>query len=278
MVTTNAHNVLGMATKTVYLNDPINQAPEEDENKTEPLEPSENGEPTSANSNQEVDYKKRYDDLNIHVRNIKTSFENQISDLKSQLLNTTNKLVSETTTLPKMPKTPEEFKAFEAKYPELAGMITTAAMMVSANTTSAVDQKLKLLEEHQNALRAEKGVTELKKYHPDFEIIKDDPRFIEWFNMQTPGVKALIQSTIPKDIALGLDKFKEYAGIKTQVQKVEARKDATREVRTPNSRVQIGEGQKRTYTNAEINKMSITEFEKNKDDIIAAQYEGRITG
>lgn len=276
MTQTVAHNVLTGPTKTVYLNEPMNKQITEEENKTEPQDTPESVEPTPASNTQEETYKKRYDDLKGHYDRTKASYDAQLAELKTQVGALTDKAVTEKITNPQMPKTPEEWKAFSDKYPELAAMITTAAMMATANTSSVVAEKLKLLEEKQNALSAREGVVELKKYHPDFETIKDDPRFIEWFGMQTSAVKALIQSSNVKDIALGLDKFKEYAGIKTQSQKAEAKKDATRDVKTPTGRVQIGEGQKRTYTNAEIYKMPMSEFEKLQDDIKAAQYDGRI--
>lgn len=278
MVQTNAHNVLSAPSRTVYLNEPLDKTPDEPENKTEPQTESENTEPTSAKDNQEETYKKRYDDIKTHYDRTKSSYEARISELEVKLTDMTNKVVSEKVIAPQMPKTPDEWKAFSEKYPELAAMITTAAMMASANTSSVVAEKLKQLEDKQNALSAREGVEELKKYHPDFESIKDDPRFAEWFNMQPTEIKNLIRSPNPKVIAAGLDKFKEYAGIKTPAQKAEAKKDATRDVKIPTNRVQIGEGQKRTYTNAEIFKMSMPEFEKNAEDIKAAQYEGRIVG
>lgn len=276
-ISTTALNALTKPIGTVYLNEPMGK-PQEDESQTDPLEPAGTDEPTSATlTDEEKTYKKRYDDLKAHydkgINNAKAAFESQISELKQQVSELTTKAPA-----PEMPKTAEQFKEFQEKYPDLAANILTAAAMVSAKSSTAVEQKLKQLEEKQNAYSAEKGIAELKKYHPDFELIKDDPRFLEWFNMQEAEVKKLITSPNPKVIAKGLDLYKEYAGIKTPAQKAEAKKDATRDVKTPNNRVQIGEGQKRTYTNAEINKMDIKEFEKLQPDIIAAQYEGRIVG
>lgn len=277
MINTQAHNVLTSPTRTVYLNEPMDRPPEE-EDKTEPLEPSENGEPTSANLTQEEQtYKKRFDDATKYIRDLKASTESQINELKTQKSELTNKLLSEKVTAPDMPKTPDEFKAFQEKYPELAAHILTAATMVSKDTSTAVSLKLKELEDKQNAVDVREGIIELKKYHPDFETIKDDPRFHEWFKVQLPEVQAIIKSPNPKVVAMGLDIFKEFAGIKTPSQKTDIKKDATREVKAP-TRVQIGEGQKRTYTNAEIKSMSIKEFAKLEADIVAAQYDGRIVG
>jgi hypothetical protein len=277
-IQTAALNSLTQPIGTVYLNEPMNSIPQEDESQTEPLEPAGSDEPTSATlTDEEKTYKKRYDDLKTHYDRTKASFESQLSELKTQVSELTTKAI-EKVAAPEMPKTPDEFKAFQEKYPDLAANIMTAAMMAAAKSSSVVEQKLKQIEEKQNAYSAEKGVTELKKYHPDFETIKDDPRFIEWFNMQEVEVKNLIRSANPKVIARGLDLYKEYAGIKTPAIKAIDKKDATREVKTPTNRVQIGEGQKRTYTNAEIHRMSEKEFEKLAPDIIAAQYEGRIVG
>jgi hypothetical protein len=278
MITTLAQNVLSAPSRTVYLHEPLNKEPDK-EDETEPQDTPESVELTSANLSQEEEtYKKRFDDATKYIRELKTSNETQINELKTQLNELSTKLITDKAAPSVMPKTPEEFKEFKEKYPELVAMITTAAMMVSADSSTAVEVKLKALEDQQKAISAKEGITELKKYHPDFEQIKDDPRFVEWFNMQPVEIKNLIRSPNPKVIATGLDKFKEYAGIKTPAAKKEDKKAATRDINTPTNRVQIGEGRKRTYTNAEINKMPMAEFEKNKDDIIAAQYEGRIVG
>lgn len=266
------HNVLTGPTKTVYLNEPMNKTPEE-EDKTEPLESSGNEQPTSAPlTTEEETYKKRFDDATKYIRELKASNDAQIADLKTQLIESTTK-----STTQEMPRTPEEWKVFQEKYPELAANMLTAAMMVAKQSNTIVEQKLKQLDESTKALNAREGENELKKYHPDFDEIRNDPRFHEWFKVQMPEIKTLIQSPNPKVIAKGLDMFKDYAGIKSKVQKVEAKKDATREINTPN-RVKIGEGQKRIYSSGEIWKMPITEFEKNQEDIKAAQYEGRIVG
>ncbi len=277
MVTTQALNVLTQPTKTVYLNEPMNKATEVIEDKTEHQNAPESDETTSAPlTSEEETYKKRYDDLKRHYDNTKTSFESQIREMQTQISDLSSKVTAESK-IPKAPKTPEEFKLFKEKYPDLVDHILTAATMVNEDAQAAVTEKLKQLEARQNAYSVEKGIEELKKLHPDFLQIKDDPRFLEWFNMQSEEIKNLIRSPKPEVIAKGLDMFKEYAGIKTPLKKAEAKKEATREVKTP-GRVQIGDPSKRTYTEAEIKKMPMKEFELLQDDIRAAQYDGRITG
>lgn len=274
MVQVSAHNVLTKPVGTVYLNEPMNKPPQQ-EDKTEPQDAPESDEPTSATTvkdNEDEKYKKRYDDLKRHYDSTLTSFKSEVEDLKTQLA---NKTLSEKESSIKPPRTKEEFEAFKEKYPDLVSYVLTAASMVATDSNTVVLQKMKQLEESQRAINSERGIEELKKYHPDFMQIKDDPRFIEWFDMQPVEVKSLIKSPNPKVIAQGLDLFKNYAGIKP---KAEVKKDATREVKTPTSRVQIGEPGKRTYTNAEIHKMPIAEFEKLEADIKAAQYDGRIVG
>lgn len=273
MIQTVAHNVLTKPSATVYLNDPMNKQPQlEDE--TDPQNPPESGTPTSAQpvkDEEDEKYKKRYDDLKRHYDDAVNSLRGEIGTLKTQL---TEKTISEKSSI-KPPRTPEEFEAFKEKYPDLVSYMLTSASMVTNDSNAVVLEKMKQLEETTRAINSERGIEELKKYHPDFMQIKDDPRFIEWFERQPVEVKQLIKSSNPKVIAQGLDLFKSFAGIKP---KAEVKKDATREVKTPTSRVQIGEPGKRTYTNAEINKMPIDEFAKYEADIVAAQYDGRIVG
>lgn len=271
---TTAPNMIGIVQKpVVYLNDPMNKPQETEEDLTNPApqDSSENESPTEGSGNEQTDWKKRYSDL----RKRDAALESTIAELKTQVNEL--KLTKSQEPAVQMPKTPEEWEAFETKYPELAAQIKTGAAMVFKSSSSVIADKLKQLEEIQNSIRSREGVIELKKYHPDFEEIKDNPRFHAWFIEQTQEIQGLIQSSNPRTIAKGLDMFKVETGIgKTVSQKAEAKRDATREVKTP-SRVQLGEGQKRTYTEREINRMPMHEFEKHKEDIIAAQWEGRIS-
>jgi hypothetical protein len=261
-----AQNVLGMAVKSVYLNEPMNKQPDPDV--TDPLTPPESGTPTSENlTEQEKTYKKRYDDIKLY--NDKIVEDNKA--LKAQLTELTVKKADEQLNSPKFPKTAEEYKQFKADYPELAANMETAAMTVASSQSQALNDKLKQLEEVQNAIRSREGVAELTRLHPDFEEIKDDTKFHEWFKHQIPEIQALIQSPSPRVISEGLNKYKSDTGIKS---KSEVNKNLTREIKAT-QRVQIGEGQKRTYKDSEISKMHITEFAKLEADILLAQQEGR---
>jgi hypothetical protein len=52
--------------------------------------------------------------------------------------------------------------------------------------------------------------------------------------------------------------------------------DKAREIATPNTRSQASPNAKRTYTQAEINAMPMSEFLKHEADIDAAYAEGRV--
>lgn len=263
-----SHNVLGQSVRPLYLTDPMNAV-----NTDEPQDTPESGEPTSTEPTpNESDWKKRYSDLkSYHDKQIAVK-DSAINELKSQTSELTDKLVSESTNV-KMPKTPEEFKEFTEKYPDLAAMITTAAMMVNKDTASVIDKRLKELADKQNELRTISGINELKRYHPDFDDINNSPAFVAWFNEQPLKVQEIFRSNDVKTVAKGLDIYKQETGL-SKVQRGEARKNATREVAVP-QRVHIGEGQKRTYSDSEVNAMSLKEFEKLQDDIRLAQADGR---
>lgn len=272
------HNVLGMSTQAVYLTDPMGRPSETSTD--EPLNPSENGQPTSDENtdtnNEGHDWKKRYADLKSYTDKKMASFESSLNDLKTQNSDLSSKYQEVQISKKTMPKTPEEFEEFKGRYPDLAAMIETAAMMVSGDQSKLVEAKLKQIEQANAQIQGERGWEELKKYHPDVESIKNDPMFGMWLEEQTPEVKSLIRSPNPKTIAKGLDLYKKDAGIKTPDQKAEERKNNTRAPQTP-QRVEMNSGAKRTYTELEILKMSEAEFLKHKDDIVAAQYEGRIS-
>lgn len=264
------HNVLGMSTKAIYLTDPMNAKP--DTSDDEPLDSPESQQNTSHENTEEAnskghDWEKRYSDLRKHSATKEANMQAQLDDLKTQLSNQTQQA-------PKMPKSPEEFSAFKEKYPELAAMIETAAIQANQTTSSAVTERLKKIEQDNAQLRGEKGWQELKKIHPDVDAIKDDAVFIAWFEEQPLEVQKLIQSPNIKAIAKGIDMYKAEMGIKTP-KKDESAREASRAVKTGPQRVEINTGAKRTYTDAQVSKMSDKEFETLQEDIKAALYDGR---
>lgn len=262
------HNVMGMASEAVYLNDPMDKVPSPDD---EPSRVPESNPPTS-NAADNTDWKKRYSDGKSHFDKTVSSLTATINELKEELLAVKTSSSSQTTP---MPKTPEEYKAFKQNYPELAANIETAALMATTARESVINEKLKQLSQVQDSIRAREGVNELKKYHPDFEEIKDDPRFHAWFNEQLPEIQNLIKSPNPKTIAKGLDMYKKDVGIKTPK---EIAKDLLREPKTQ-QRIQIEDGGKRIWTEREIDKLPLTgpnSFETFKDDIQLALREGRV--
>lgn len=264
------HNVMGQASSGVYLNEPMDKVPEVE---AEPQNPPESGTPTS-DSPDSTDWKKRYGDAKSHFDKTIASMNATINELKTQ----TQELKTKTETSVTMPKTLEEYKVFKEKYPELAANIETAAITAVSARESVINTKLKQLEDVQDSIRAQQGVAELKKYHSDFEEIKDDPRFHAWFNEQLPEIQNLIRSSNPKVIAEGLSKYKKDVGIKTPAEKKEDAKNLIREPKNQ-QRVQIEDGAKRTWTEREIFKLPLTgpnSFEFYKDEIALAQREGRI--
>lgn len=272
------HNVLGMANKQVYLTDPMNAPKDtsEDEPKVENNEDTSLENPDKGDNTPNHDWKKRYSDLKTHYDSTKNHTDSTLNDLKTQISELKTQLNSEREEKRIMPKTPEEFNAFRTKYPELADNIITAVMMTADDKSSAVREKLKELEEVTAAIRAKEGLNELKKYHEDAEELKDDPKFIDWYRQQPSAVQALIQSPDPKVIAEGIDLYKLKMGLKkSPKEKKEDAKDAARVVSSP-QRVKIEDNGKRIYKESEIFKMSPKEFEKNQDDIRAAQYDGRL--
>lgn len=271
------HNVLGMSHKAVYLTDPMNKLPET----SDELNPDDGAETPPDNLRQnpdtnstEHDWKKRYSDLRSYTDKKMATLEDKVDALTTQL-ETKPTQVQDT---PSMPKTPQEFKEFKEKYPELAAMIETAVMLNQETVQAKLSQRLKQVEDTAARVNSDKGLEELKKYHPDVLEIKDDPRFHAWFNEQLPEVQNLLRSPNPKTIAKGLDMYKVETGIaKTPKQKADEVRNASRAIKAnPNTRVEINDGSPRIYKESEIDKLSNSEFEKLQDDIKAALYQGRV--
>lgn len=126
----------------------------------------------------------------------------------------------------------------------------------------------------------------VRNAHSDLDsIIQDaqDPEsnYTQWLKSQSNGVKNLLNSKDPQDIISLLNMFRAANPAATGQQQAAPKRDKLAEARAAASpSVKSGAtaaiNQKRTFTDADIAKMSQAEFEKNQDAILAALANGEI--
>jgi hypothetical protein len=219
----------------------------------EATEPEEE-EPTSA---EEKTFKKRYSDLRRHQQKQAEDFKAELETLKRQLSEATKKEM-------KLPKSDEDIEQWAADYPDVAAIVETIAMKKAREQSSALEERLKAIDEMQLSATKEKAEAELMRLHPDFDEIRDDDAFHEWAEEQPDARSA----------ARAIDLYKADMGIDKK--KPKSDKDAAKSVSTKNSRSKPQENEASTYLKeSQVQKMSPQEYEKRSDEIMEAIRSGK---
>jgi hypothetical protein len=231
----------------------------------EAAEPEEE-EPTSA---EEKTFKKRYSDLRRHQQKQAEEFKAELDALKRQLSEATKKEM-------KLPKSDEDIEQWAADYPDVAAIVETIAMKKAREQSSALEERLKAIDEMQLSATKEKAEAELMRLHPDFDEIRDSDDFHTWAEDQPKWVQdALYENdNDARSAARAIDLYKADMGITSK--KATTDKDAAKSVSTKNSRSKPQENESSTYLKeSQVQKMSPQEYEKRSDEIMEAIRSGK---
>ena len=231
----------------------------------EATEPEEE-EPTSA---EEKTFKKRYSDLRRHQQKQAEEFKTELETLKRQLSEATKKEM-------KLPKSDEDIEQWARDYPDVAAIVETIAMKKAREQSSALEERLKAIDEMQLSATKEKAEAELMRLHPDFDEIRDSDDFHTWAEDQPKWVQdALYENdNDARSAARAIDLYKADMGITSKKAKTD--KDAAKSVSTKNSRSKPQENESSTYLKeSQVQKMSPQEYEKRSDEIMEAIRSGK---
>jgi len=235
----------------------------ETEEKT--AEPEE-AEPTNA---EEKTFKKRYGDLRRHMQEKEQEFQTQIDELKKQLEGATRKEI-------KLPKSDEDLDAWAKNYPDVAAIVETIAIKKAKEQSSALEERMKVIDDMQSSAKKEKAEAELMRLHPDFDTIRDSDEFHEWAEEQPKWVQDALydNDNDAKSAARAIDLYKADKGITAK--KTSNGKDAAKSVETRNTRSKPQEDEASTYLReSQVQKMSPQEYEKRSDEIMEAIRSGK---
>ena len=231
----------------------------------ETAEPEED-EPTTA---EEKTFKKRYSDLRRHQQKQAEEFKTELAELKRQLSDATKKEM-------KLPKSDEDIETWAAEYPDVAAIVETIAMKKASEQSSALEERIKAIDEMQLSATKEKAEAELMRLHPDFDDIRDSDEFHEWADSQPKWVQdALYENdNDARSAARAIDLYKVDMGIGKK--KPKSDKDAAKSVSTKNSRSKPQENEEASYLKeSDVQKMSAREYEKRSDEIMEAIRSGK---
>jgi uncharacterized protein YutD len=220
---------------------------------------------------EEKAFKKRYDDLKRHYDKTLSSHKNEVTKLKTQIEQSTNKMLP--------PKDPNELEEWRQKYPEVYDVIQSVALNQADERAKKLEEKFQFLQGQQVQIAKEKAEVELLKRHPDFAEIRATDNFHDWASKQDATIQGwLYDNPDNADLAArAIDLYKMDAGIAKTKSKSEAKKkDAAKAVTATKKGNQINVAEKKIWTTSEISRLKPAEFDKYEKEIMQARREGRI--
>ena len=216
------------------------------------------------------DYKKRYDDLKKH-------YDSKLNEFKSR----EQELIEEATKnrpTYKAPKSPEELEKFREEYPDVYEVVETVSHLQSEEKSKDLREKLERLQEREKELVRKDAEKRLTDKHPDFEDIRNSDDFHDWAKAQPKSIQDWIYNNADDaDLASrALDLFKKDIGmdVPKKSNSKQSKKSAADMVSTKTTSVEPK--QEKVWTEREIAKMSMAEFDKHEAEISEAMQQGRI--
>jgi len=243
-------------------------APSEEQQAT----PSEDSETPPAKNSKDVNYKKRYGALKTHYDSRLSEFKQRETELLAE--------AAEKAPAYQAPKTLEELEKFKAQNPDLYETVETVAHLQSENQTEQLRQQLSALQERETDILKREAETVLRDRHPDFEDIRVYEAFHEWAKEQPEDIQRWVYAN-NSDATLAsraIDLCKMDKGMAQSPQKRQSKKQergsAADMVSTKPTAVDAKDP--KIWTEKEIAKMSIDQFDRYEDEIKLALSEGRI--
>lgn len=250
------------------------------ENKDEPKEeaataqpPAEEGKEKAPELYKKVDYKKRYDDLKRHYDKKINEFKSHEKELKNQIREARPKYTP--------PKSDEELEEFKKDNPDIYNVVETISHMQSEQKMQDLQEELKTVRETLQLEEARRAYMELKNLVPDYEQIRQDEDFHMWAEQQPQQIQDWVYNnrTDATLAAQAINLYKASKGVGQQPpientqEDVRGSADLSVSVR---SNVEEPSSNEKVWTHAEIDAMSLDQYEQHRDEIDRAFAEGRI--
>ena len=232
--------------------------------------PSEESE-TPPEKSKRVNYKKRYDDLKKH-------YDNRLSEFKQREQELLADAASKAPAY-KAPKSLEELQKFKEQNPDLYETVESVAHLHSESQVEGVRQQLSAIQEREADLVKREAESILKTNHPDFEDIRGSDDFHGWAKEQPEDIQRWVYANNSSaDLASrAIDLYKLEKGIIRSPQKQsKSRSKGSAADMVSTKTTAVDAKAPKIWTEREIAKMSIDDFDKYQDDIQEALSEGRI--
>ena len=242
--------------KEAIADEPVEQVAQEETPKDEPYK--------------RPDYKKRYDDLKKHYDSKLNEFKSREQELLEKAAENRPNYVA--------PKSPEELEKFREEYPDVYEVVETVSHLQSEEKSKDLREKLEKLQEREKELVRKDAEKRLMDKHPDFEDIRNSDDFHGWAKEQPKSIQDWVYNNADDaDLASrALDLFKKDIGmdVPKKSNSKQSKKSAADMVSTKTTSVEPK--QEKVWTEREIAKMSMAEFDKHEAEISEAMQQGRI--
>ena len=228
----------------------------------------------SSEDEPNTNYKKRYDDLKKHYDQKLSEFKRTEQELREQS--------REAEPQYQAPKTQEDLDRFRTEYPDLYDTVETVAHMRSQQEVEALRSRFSVIEEREAQIAAREAESALQERHPDFDQIRGDDSFHEWAQDQPDQIQDWIYNN-PNNVTLAVKALDLYKLETGKGQGSRKRRSGNRQpqggsaadmVSTKTTNVDAKEA--KIWTESEIAKMSLDQFDRHEDEIKIAMEEGRV--
>lgn len=240
------------------------QEEEVEENKEPPKKEKAEIKEEPVLSKEEESFKKRYGDLRRHLQQKEKEWEERLKQLE------------EGTTSFVPPKSPEEVEAWLQQHPDVGAIVQALAAKEADKRFGQAEARLQELDNERFEIQRQKAEAAILKAHPDFDEIKESDDFHDWADEQPKWVQDAVYENAddPRSVIRVLDLYKVDKGM-TKTAKKQADREAASMVKK-STKPAVEEDESSSYfTESQVAKMSLEEYEKNQNKILEAQRTGK---
>jgi hypothetical protein len=226
--------------------------------------------PEEEDAPQQANYKKRYDDLKKH-------YDSKLNEFRQR----EQELLAASQPVYQAPKSEEDLVRFREEYPDLYDTVETVAHMRAEEQMKEMRQRFSAIEQREMEISRREAEAALQERHPDFDEIRGDEAFHEWAKEQPDQIQDWIYNN-PNNVTLAvkaLDLYKLETGKgqkgSGRPRKQSASKGSAADMVSTKT-TGVDPKQPKIWTESEIAKMSLDQFDKYENEIREAISEGRV--
>jgi hypothetical protein len=218
-------------------------------------------------SKEEESFKKRYGDLRRHMQEKEKEWQDRFEKLENQLKGSTSLMP---------PKSEEDVEDWVRKHPDVAAIVTALAAKEAEKKVSGTQERLRKLDADQAEITRQKAEQIIRDSHPDFDDLRSADEFHSWAEDQPKWVQDAIYENAddPRSVIRVIDLYKVDKGLNKQATK-QRDKEAAGFVK-PGGKTQVaGDAGGFSFSESQVNKMTMKEYEANEQAIVAAMRSGK---